>query len=403
MPMSPLARRLVWVLALAGLIVSLTSLYVHYQLLVDPSYTSFCDVNETVSCHHAYLSRYGSFYGVPTALFGAIWFGAVLVLAVLAQTAPVQVRESVPLYLFVASTIGLSVVLYMAYAAFFVLKAVCVLCLATYAAVIGLFIVSGLSRSMPPMLTLPRRIACDVRALVARPIILSVVLVFLAGAVSAVAFFPSEASLRAVQAQRAARPATDDERSEFLRYWESLPRVTVPVPSEGAKVVIVKFSDYQCPACGQSFFDDRPVLSKYESQYPGAVRFVTKDYPLQPECNPNILRPFHTASCDAAVAVRLANEHKKGEALAEYFYGHQAMMSPVTVREQARTIGGVTDFDAGYARALEGIKADVGLARLLAIRSTPTFFVNGVKLEGPTVQTLDMAIAYELKKAGIIK
>jgi protein-disulfide isomerase len=79
------------------------------------------------------------------------------------------------------------------------------------------------------------------------------------------------------------------------------------------------------------------------------------------------------------------------------------MMSPVTVREQARTIGGVTDFDAGYARALEGIKADVGLARLLAIRSTPTFFVNGVKLEGPTVQTLDMAIAYELKKAGIIK
>jgi len=401
--MSPLARRLVWVLALAGLAVSLTSLYVHYQLLVDPSYTSFCDVNETVSCQHAYLSRYGSFYGVPTALFGAIWFGAVLVLAFLALAAPVQVRESVPLYLFVASTVGLSVVLYMAYAAFFVLKAVCVLCLATYAAVIGLFIVSGLSRSMPPMLTLPRRVVSDVRALVVRPLILSVVLVFLAGAVSAVAFFPSEASLRAVQAQQAARPATDQERSEFVRYWESLPRITIPVPSDGAKVVIVKFTDLQCPACSQAFFDDRPILSKYQSQYPGAVKFVAKDYPLQPECNPNVLRPIHTASCDAAVAVRLAKAHSKGEALEEYFYGHQAMMSPVMVREAARTIGGVEVFDQEYARTLDGIKADVGLARLLGIRSTPTFFVNGVKLEGITPQTLDLAIAYELRKAGIIK
>jgi protein-disulfide isomerase len=326
------------------------------------------------------------------------------VLAFVALAAPEPVRESVPLYLFVASTIGLAVVLYMAYAAFFVLKAVCVLCLATYAAVIGLFIVSGLSRSMPPMLTLPRRVVSDVNAIVRRPLVLSVVLVFLASAVSAVAFFPSEASLRAVHAQRAAQPATDQDRSEFVRYWESLPRVTVPVPSDGAKVVIVKFTDLQCPGCGQSFLDDRPVLSKYQSQYPGAVKFVTKDYPLQPECNSNVPRPVHSAACDAAVAVRLARQHNKAEALEEYFYGHQPMMSPVMVREAARTIGGVEDFDEKYAGALDGLKADVGLARVLGVRSTPTFFINGAKFEGaPAVQTLDMAIAYELKKAGIIK
>jgi uncharacterized membrane protein/protein-disulfide isomerase len=403
MPMSPLARRLVWVLALFGLAASLISLYVHYQLLATPGYASFCDVSTAVNCQHAYLSRYGSVYGVPVALFGAIFFLFVLVLALLDLTGPGSVRESVPLYLFAASTIGLAVVLYMAYAAFFVLRTVCLLCLATYAAVIGLFIVSGLSHSMPPMTSLPRRVFSDLRALAARPLILSVIIVCLAGAVSAVAFFPSEASLRALQSQRAARPATDDERSEFVRYWESLPRVSLPVPSDGAAVVIVRFSDYQCPACGQSFFNIRPVLSKYQSQYPGTVKFITKDYPLQPDCNANILRPFHSASCDAAVAVRLARQHNRGDALEEYFYGHQAMMSPVTVREAAQTIGGVGDFDLQYTRALEGIKADVGLAALLGVRSTPTYFVNGVKLEGPTVQTLDLAIAYELKKAGKIK
>ncbi|HEX7486543.1 MAG TPA: vitamin K epoxide reductase family protein [Vicinamibacterales bacterium] len=401
--MSPLARRLVWVLALVGLAVSLTSLYVHYQMLVQPGYISFCDINQTVSCQQAYLSRYGSVRGVPVALFGAIWFGFVLMLAFLGATGPDSVRESIPAYLFATATIGLAVVLYMAYAAFFVLKAVCVLCLATYAAVIGLFIVSGLSSSMPPMTTLPRRLFSDLRALVARPALLSVVIVFLAGAVSAVAFFPSEASLRAKAAQQAAQPATADQRSEFERFWEAQPRVTVPVPSDGAAVVIVKFTDMQCPMCGQSFFDLRPILSKYQSQYPGAVKFITKDYPLQSECNPNVLRSIHTAVCDAAVAVRLARQHNKGEALEEYFYSHQAMLSPAAVREAVQTIAGVQDFDLQYPRVIESVKADVGLGHLLNVRATPTFFINGVKLEGATVQTLDLAIAYELKKAGKIK
>ena len=93
--MSPLSRRLVWVLALAGLAVSLTSLYVHYQMLVQPGYTSFCDINQTVNCQQAYLSRYGSVRGVPVALFGAIWFAFVLVLAFVGATGPASVRESV--------------------------------------------------------------------------------------------------------------------------------------------------------------------------------------------------------------------------------------------------------------------------------------------------------------------
>lgn len=401
--MSPLARRLVWVLALAGLAVSLTSLYVHYQMLVQPGYTSFCDINQTVSCQQAYLSRYGSVRGVPVALFGVIWFAFVLVLAFVGATGPAPVRESVPAYLFVTSTVGLAVILYMAYAAFFVLKAVCVLCLATYAAVIGLFIVSGLSKSMPPMTTLPRRLFTDLRALLSRPAILSVVLVFLAGAVSAVAFFPNEASLRQAAAQRAAQPATADQRSEFERYWESLPRITVPVPSDGATVVIVKFTDLQCPACGLSFFDARPILAKYQAQYPGAVKFVTKDYPLQPECNSNVLQPIHAAACDAAVAVRLARQRNKGEALEEYFYSHQPTISPASVREALLTIAGVQDLDLQYPRVIESVKADVGLGRLLSVRQTPTFFINGVKLEGATAQAIDLAIAYELKKAGKLR
>ena len=402
--MSPLSRRLVWVLALCGLAVSPASLYVHYQMLVEPGYVSFCDINQTVSCQQAYLSRYGSVRGVPVALYGVIWFAFVLVLAFVGATGPESVRESMPAYLFATTTVGLAVTLYMAYAAFFVLKAVCLFCLATYAAVIGLFIVSGLSSSMPPMTTLPRRLFGDLGALVRRPALLSVAIVFLVGAVSAIAFFPDEARLRTQAAQqRAAQPVTADQRSEFERFWDSQPRMTVPVPSDGASVVIVKFTDLQCPSCGVTFFELRPILSKYRAQFPGAVKMVTKDYPLQPECNSHVPRPLHTAACDAAVAVRLARQRNKGESLEEYLYGHQPTMSPASVRDAAFAIAGVQDLDLQYPRVIGEVKADVGLGALLGVHQTPTFFINGVKVESAAPQTIDMAIAYELKKAGKIK
>jgi protein-disulfide isomerase len=112
----------------------------------------------------------------------------------------------------------------------------------------------------------------------------------------------------------------------------------------------------------------------------------------------------HLASCDAAVAVRLAQQHGKGDALEEYFYTHQAMLTPMTVREYAKTIGGVTDFDAAYARTIESVKTDIGLGKLLGVKVTPTFFINGKKVDGGLApQYMDQAIAYELKKAGKIK
>ena len=177
----------------------------------------------------------------------------------------------------------------------------------------------------------------------------------------------------------------------------------MPVPSDGAAVVVVKFTDLQCPGCGASFFAGRPILSKWSSQFPGKVKYVTRDYPLQSDCNSAIVRSIHSAACEAAVAVRLARQHSKGDELEEWFYAHQSTMSPQTVRDAAKTVGGVTDFDLQYARVVEQVKADVSLGRLLNIRQTPTFFINGVRLEGPTAEALDLAIGIELKKAGLLK
>jgi uncharacterized membrane protein len=401
--MSRRAAILALTCALVGLGASAAAAYTHYHLLNDPTYRSFCDVNATISCTQVYMSRFSTVRGIPVALFGAMFFVAAALLSVSGLTARETVRENVPGYLFVLSTLALAVILYLGYASFVLLKAVCLLCLTTYAAVIGLFLVSGAATSFP-MTTLPRRASRDVRVFAASPLALTVAVLFFAGAASTLAFFPREASSVTAPgepsaAATAAPVPTQDQRSEFERWYVSQPRVPLIVPAEGAKVLVVKFNDFQCPACGQSYLQYKPIFAKYEAEHPGAVRLVLKDYPLNRDCNDALGQTIHPAACDAAVAVRLAPSNRV-EAMEEWLYSHQPAMTSPSVRQAARDIAQINDFEAKYPSTLGMVKGDVALGRQLGVKSTPTFFINGVKIEGALPpQYFDQAIAYELQHA----
>src|SRR3954466_5198811 len=160
-------------------------------MFADPRSTSFCDVSTTVSCTQVYASRFGTFQGISVSVFGAIWFAFAALLSVAGMSARPAVRESVPGYLFAASTLGLAVILYLGYASFVILKLVCVLCLVTYAAVIGLFLISGAATSYP-MLSLPRRAAQDLKVLVTSPVAIALAVLWLGASATTLAFFPRE-------------------------------------------------------------------------------------------------------------------------------------------------------------------------------------------------------------------
>ena len=85
--MSKTAARLALICALVGFGASVAAAYVHYRLLYDPRYLSFCDVNSTISCTQVYLSRFSTFRGIPVAIFGALWFVVAALLSVSAMTA----------------------------------------------------------------------------------------------------------------------------------------------------------------------------------------------------------------------------------------------------------------------------------------------------------------------------
>jgi len=403
--MSPLARKLLTAFGLVGLAASAAATWVHYQLLVNPDYSSFCDINATVSCKQAYLSRFGSVAGVPVALGGVIFFALALLL-VWAGRSRSRAFDSAPAYLFAWSTIGLAVVLYLGYASFFILGEVCPLCVATYVAVIGLFIVSGGANGLP-MSRLPARAMRDLGVVVSTPLALLIVLLFFAGAVGAVASFPHPQSAAAM-APAAARSGsgqaapvqalTQDQRSEFERWWDLQPRVPLPYANDGAKVLVVKFNDYQCPSCRQAAYLFEPILAGYK---PSDVKYLVKNFPLNPECNPGVSSMVHPAACDAAAATIVAKRKGSFDTLAAWLFAHQEELSPSTVRRAAKEIGGIDNFEAQYAGAIDEVKKDAAEGASLKIGWTPTFYINGKQIprSGLPPQQFQAAIDLELKNA----
>ena len=393
-----------WFVAFAvlGFGAAAASTWVHYQLLNDPAYASVCDVNATLNCTEAYTSRYGAFAGVPVALLGLWFFAGVLALIALCSSSPTASRN-LPGYIFLSSTIGLAVVLYLAYASYVVLHVVCLLCAGTYLAVIGLFLLSG-SATQYPMTSLPMRIIDDLKILIRTPGALAAAVVFIAAAAVSIVVFPEQSvsaesgSGETAQVASPTQTLTPQQIQQFEVYLAKQPRVPVIAPSDGAAIVILKFNDYQCPGCGQTYRDYKPVLAKWAKQAPGKVKFTAKDFPLERECNNLVGQDLHLGACEAAVAVRLAREKGRGEAMEEWLYSNQPAMNPDTVKKAAATVGGVTDFDARYQATLALVKADIAQGGQLKVGSTPSFFMNGMPLPGLRAEYFDLAIAWELKR-----
>jgi protein-disulfide isomerase len=193
------------------------------------------------------------------------------------------------------------------------------------------------------------------------------------------------------------QPLTDQQRAELEEWWAVQPTVNLPIPTTGEKVQIIKFSDYMCPACRQTFEGYKGVLAKYLPG--GQVKFILKHYPLEAECNPKA-PSNHYASCEAAAAVIMARTHGTAEKLEQWIFDHQPELTTASVKQAAKDVGGIPDFDAKYQQALQEVRTDASLGALLDVGSTPTFFINGRKVaQVVPPQYMDALIEMELKRS----
>ena len=395
-------------LALLGLGTSITALVVHYRLMTDPAYASFCDISETVSCQQVLESSYATVAGVPIAAGGAIWALAVLLLAVFGMRhTSSELAGRVAGYIFVLGTIGLAVVFYYGYASFFVLGAACPICMTMYVSVAGIFLASAAAATS--LTSIPARLGEDVRGLTRSQSGTTLTVAWAAAAIALIVLWPrpeafGTAGPTAVEAipEPELEALTPDQLTEWNTYLDSQTPLTEAglLPTDPMKVRFIKFNDYQCPSCRQTWALYRGVIAKYEKEYPGVFVFETKDLPLEPECG---LASNHTMACEAAAAVRLAKAKNKGPEMEAWLFNNQSFqMTRDDVKRGLSEVAQISDFDQQYESQLPAIRADVQLGTKLGVTGTPTFYINGVKLGNVRPAYLDATIQYYLRKSGAV-
>lgn len=142
------------------------------------------------------------------------------------------------------------------------------------------------------------------------------------------------------------------------------------------KVTIVEFGDYQCPACGVA----HPVMKEIESEYGNKITFVFRNFPL----------PMHQNSHISAEAAEAAGKQGKFWQMYDLLYQNQKEWSESTspldiFATYAKKLGlDVEQFKSdvsnnAYAKQIE---QDIKDGNALGVNATPTFFINGVMMEG---------------------
>ncbi len=144
----------------------------------------------------------------------------------------------------------------------------------------------------------------------------------------------------------------------------------------GAKVTIVEFGDFQCPACGAAHPIIKQVLDAYKDN--PDVNFVFRNFPLD---------QIHPNAHIAAEAAEAAGAQNKYWEMHDMLYEKQDEWStnpdPVTVfADYATSLGlNVDTFKQAVSQRLYAdiIKTDYADGQSVEVNSTPTFFINGVK------------------------
>jgi protein-disulfide isomerase len=164
----------------------------------------------------------------------------------------------------------------------------------------------------------------------------------------------------------------------------------------GAPVVLVEFSDFQCPYCKEEATMLRQNLL---NAYPKQVRLYFKTFPLE---------SLHPWAKTAAIASRCVYRQQPTAFwdFHDWAFAHQAEITPENLKDKVMEWSkGQKNLDAlqlGQCIDTKGTEAEVQRnldeGKALAITGTPTLFINGRRI-GQTIDwpNLRAIIDYEIK------
>lgn len=175
-------------------------------------------------------------------------------------------------------------------------------------------------------------------------------------------------------------------------------QVSKHIKEGSSGVTLTEYADFQCPGCGAYY----PIVKQVMDKYAGKVTFQFVNFPLV---------QIHQHAMAAHRAAEAANKQGKFWEMYDLLYANQTAWSSSsntsTIFEgYASQLGLNKDQfkqDSASSAVNDVINADLAAGRKLNVNATPTFFLNGQKLDQPPqdldgfTKLLDDAIAAKTK------
>lgn len=145
-----------------------------------------------------------------------------------------------------------------------------------------------------------------------------------------------------------------------------------PLGNSGAVVTVIEYGDLQCPACKAAHTGIvKPLMEAYGSK----IRYEFHHFPL---------RSIHRYALEAAEASECAADQGKFWEFLDVNYEKQADLSEEALHQWANQLK--LDIDLFDRCVQSDIKRDTIMAEYdagknLGVQGTPTFFVNGKRVE----------------------
>lgn len=140
----------------------------------------------------------------------------------------------------------------------------------------------------------------------------------------------------------------------------------------GSKLVLVEFSDFQCPYCGKAFETVQQFMAAHEHD----VLLVYKHLPLA---------EMHPDATSAALAAWAAQQQGKFWEFHNAMFKGQDHLGEALYTDTAKSLGlDLERFNKDRASdaATAALKRDLDLARKLDIQATPQFLLNSHPITG---------------------
>jgi protein-disulfide isomerase/uncharacterized membrane protein len=170
--------------------------------------------------------------------------------------------------------------------------------------------------------------------------------------------------------------------NDLIKQYYALPNLGQPNPPSpfkiatalNAPVKMTIFSDFECPAC-KALSEIMPQLLL---RYGGKIDVEYFFYPLDNSCNPSMERPLHQEACRAAYVASCMPVEQFGTIHDEIFHNQSRLgefLNEMIAKNKLEKC--VAD-----PKTKEKVVALINASTPFNIRSTPTFLLNGVKIEG---------------------